>query len=328
MKSKTNLIPAYVSVINTLCYGSLFDYPLTFNQIYKFLIISEHFSKKEIKQAISDLKGILIEQKFGTFFLKGEEFLAEERKKRHSESKIKLVLAKKIINVLSLLPTIRLIGISGSLSMQNSRSTDDIDLFIIARKGTLWITRFLVNALLLLKGVKRVKKSFVAKNRVCPNMFISSDNLSMQELNRNLFIAHEIVQLRIMLNRNRTYEKFLVENLWVLNFLPNAFSIKSALNFEKRVKDKPLAGFKHILSRTAYLILEPVEQLFFKLQFLYMKSAKTSEVTTYKMAKFHPVDQNQKILILYEQKRKSVLEKLYKFFKQRLSLFPLNTLGY
>jgi len=52
-------------------------------------------------------------------------------------------------------------------------------------------------------------------------MFVSEPALPESE--RDLFSAHEVLQMEPVFDRGNTYKKFLLANKWVKTFLPNAW---------------------------------------------------------------------------------------------------------
>ncbi len=55
----------------------------------------------------------------------------------------------------SLFPQIQMVVLCNSRAMGEADENSDIDLFIIAKKGNLWIGRFIVTAITSLLGVRR-----------------------------------------------------------------------------------------------------------------------------------------------------------------------------
>lgn len=276
------------AIIKTLCYSDVFDYPLRKSQLWQYLI------EKKIceKDFFSELKLITREKKIGEkndyYFLLGRQKLTKLRKERKKESLKKNSKAKKIAKILSIIPTVKLIGVSGSLAMENSRKEDDIDLFIITRAKSLWITRLLVNLILILMGEKRNRNDRIGMNRICPNMFLTEDSIRTDRSDRNLFIAHEIVQLKVLVNRSKMHERFLASNSWILQFLPSSKIPGNSMN---RVESN--------------VPLEIIDKLLYSIQERYMRKRITSEKIGQNLAKFHPNDKSNFILQIYKWRLKN-----------------------
>ncbi len=138
------------AILKTLIYSDIFDYPLSQDELWKFLI-GHKTSRVSFDKALRDLSSKIIFKK-GLYCFLDRERTVDIRIKRRKESQKKIVIAKKIIKRLYRIPTVQFIGISGALSLENSERNDDIDLFVIASKGSLWLTRLTMIILLMLMG--------------------------------------------------------------------------------------------------------------------------------------------------------------------------------
>ncbi|MEJ2347829.1 MAG: nucleotidyltransferase domain-containing protein [Patescibacteria group bacterium] len=255
--------------ILSLIYHDIFDYPLTPLELIKWTA-GESFKLKNIK----DVK---IGTQNGFLFINGKEGATLKRIMRKRVSERKIAQARKAAKILSILPTIRMIGISGSLAMNNASEESDIDFLIITKKDTLWTTRLLSVALLKIFGVPRRKYGEKnEKDKLCLNMWLDENDLVWDKKDRNAFTAHEISQIIPLVNKNEIYENFLSKNNWINNYWPNATGVKMG-----RKKDK--------ISRRRLIesIFEPLAR---RMQYWYMKEKITREVVTPTRAIFHPVD--------------------------------------
>lgn len=278
------------AIIKTLCYSQIFSYPLTRAELWKYLLHNKKVSKKTLTRYLFQNPHIF-EQIQDYVVLRGDKKLISERVKRHAYSSKKLKKAIIISRILFCIPTIKLVGISGSLSMFNAKKDDDIDLFFITSKKTLWTTRFMVNVALCILRQKRMREDRYAKDKICPNMFMSEDNLHIKKTDQNIYTAHEIAQMRVLFSNKNTYQRFISHNAWVLRYIPNAFTIsKNAMKREK----KSLNVF--------LIILSPIEKFFYGIQYLYMKKRITNETVTKTSARFYSSYHKKAILALYDLK--------------------------
>ncbi len=278
------------NVLKTLLYSDIFDYPLKKEEIYLFLISNKKTSLKAIEKDLEKTKEINFKK--GFYFLKGKEKLIVIRKKREKNSLIKLRKAKKIAKKLSLIPTIKFIGISGNLALKNSDKRDDIDFFIVSSRNTIWISRFLVVLVLRALGVYRKRGEEKVSNKICTNMFIDEENLAFSRKRKNLFTAHELIQLLPVIDKEHIYQKILFKNKWVLDYLPNSFSKIEFINtlFTKNENKK-----KNIFLSIFNTILKIP-------QVLYMQKHKTKEEISDKILAFHPFDHKDYVLETYGKK--------------------------
>lgn len=271
-------------VIKTLCYVDIFTCALTEKEVHKFLVGPSKASLERIRTVL--VIDERINQKDGFYFLGNNDGLVEKRKKRLLHSTQKINKAQKIAHVLAKIPTIELIGVSGSVACYNAEEDDDIDLFIVTSSNSLWTTRFLVTSILWLMGAKRKRGTFYARDKICPNMFLSRDELSFPKSQQSLYLAHEIAHVKVLIDRNRTYDTFLAENRWVTKYLPNAFSdIKSTRVIQK----------SSITTRIT-------NAMFYFMQKTYMARHRKHERITKSIARFHPYNRGDAVLELLELK--------------------------
>ena len=117
------------------------------------------------------------------------------------------------------------------------------------------------------------------KDRLCLNIWLDESNLIWRE--GNIYTAHEIAQIVPLANKDRTYEKFLYKNKWILDFWPNAVRIKPT---------------KILSVKCCSPIIRLLEKIAYRLQYFYMKKKITRETVTPTRAIFHPEDWGQVVL--------------------------------
>lgn len=275
------------SVIRTLAYFDIFDYPLSFSEIKKYCETTIKITDDTLKDIIYSIP--IIQESNSFFYFLGRSEIVEKRIERGDISIQKYGKARIIARILSKIPTIEYIGVSGSLSMNNSSPNDDIDLFFITSKNAMWTTRCFVNLTLILLGQKRFKHEKSARDKICPNMFIERGKLALPKKRASLYLAHEVIQLKTLFDKKNAYNAFLSENKWVQKFLPN---IEIPAIKKKRKTKKGMLNF----------ILFATEALFYQLQKLYMRRVITKETVLNKLAMFHPINKEKIILDLYNLK--------------------------
>jgi len=294
MSSQISSLPE--NILKTLAYADIFDYPLTLDELVKFLIGKSEVKKKDLLNSLTKMitnsKKIYTDGEF--YCLSKRKNLIPSRVKKRKWSKEKLKIAQKTAAKLQLLPWIKMVGITGALAMENCQKEDDIDLLVITSADSLWITRLLTILLSPFLGIKRRKpKEKYPKDKICFNLFLEENHLKIQP--QDLFTAHEICQVKPLFNKDQTYEKFLLENKWVKKFLPNAFG---CLLLEK---NSPIFS-PDFRARIKNLFLKIFNKISFALQYWYMKPKITQEKVSYSQAFFHPENQRKKILSLYQEK--------------------------
>ena len=263
------------AALKALAYADIFDYPLTAKEIY-------HWAIGKLPLDLS-LRHPQIKSLGGYYFLKGRQSLVRLRQSRLRFSRQKLHLARTVGNWLKLIPTIKLVAVTGALAMNNSDKADDIDLIIITSENTLWFTRLLVVPLVSLIATRRTPTRN-STNAICLNLWLDTTALAVPKPKRNLYTAHEVAQIKLLWSRADTYQQFLSANSWINQFLPN-IKVKGDYSQQPHPRVIPLI----------------LEQLTYQLQLWYMKSKITREKVTSHSAFFHPRDTSGQVMRQYNR---------------------------
>ncbi|HLB60407.1 MAG TPA: hypothetical protein VJL83_02285 [Patescibacteria group bacterium] len=280
--------PQEPTVVKTLCYADIFDFPLTREEIDKYQVSSIRYKVISNNQIIRDKN---IDEKGNYYFLKGREKIVEIRKKREKYSQHKLTRAKRLASFFKIIPTIKLLAVTGALAVGNAKSDDDIDLMIVTSRGWIWTTRFLTILLAEIFSARRRPKTKELRDKLCFNMFVDEGHLSVPSHERDLFSAHEVAQVKVLWSRDGIAERFYEGNKWVLNYLPCAFEITKLRNYETKKKEKNI----FLIS----LFLNFLELSMKNIQLTYMQSRRTNEVVKDGYLRFHPNDARKWILRAY-----------------------------
>lgn len=282
-----------IEEIAGLVYHSVFDYPLKFNELGKWSVGQKALNDFGIKKG-RKIKRILgkIGSKEGYVFF-GNDQSVIKRKLREKNSRKKLGIAQEAVSVLSLIHTIKFVGITGSLAMQSADSDADIDLLVVCSKNTLWISRLLGLVLLKLSGVKtRSKNNKQSADRICTNMWLEEGSLVIRQ--RNIYTAHELVQILPILNRDSVHEKLIVKNKWTKDYWPNVAQNKIDIKVSNRTANK------NIVTK----IIKSLNKPAWVLQKMYMQNSITKESVSYSRAIFHPVNLSSHITKAFERQLK------------------------
>lgn len=256
----------------SISYHDIFDYPLNAKEIIIWSVGEKGLSLfKNPKEVAS---------KDGLYFLIGRENLLYKRALRERISGRKVEIAKKSAAILSWLPNIKGVFITGALAMNNAQEEGDVDLMIITKKNRLWTTRLLTYLTLKLMNFNvRNPNGGCQKDKLCLNIWLEESALSWNKNDRNIYSAHEIAQIIPLIDKENSYQRFLQKNMWILDYWPNAVHIGPIAKSGPRIDKNPSI----------------VEKLAFKLQYLYMKPKITREVVTLHKAIFHPRDWGKEI---------------------------------
>lgn len=212
------------SLAATLAYFDLFDYPLTLNELmrHRYRFPDE---PSGASWPAADVLAALDDAAFGTkdghWFLAGREATVGIRARRFRLAERKLARARRVASFVRFLPSVRLIAVCNSLAIANADVESDIDLFVVARPGTLWATRFAVVSALALLGLRPDDRSHADK--VCMSFFVSEE---CADLSRcafapdDTYLRYWIATLLPLYDAGGIYRRFIEANAWVADRLP------------------------------------------------------------------------------------------------------------
>jgi hypothetical protein len=200
-------------ILSTLAYFDLFDYPLTRNEIYRYL--QRPFTIKEYEVGLGNLLNEMLVYRIGDFYsLHNDTALAQRRKNGNVYAKELIKKADSISAYISRFPFVEGVAVSGSLSKNFADLNADIDFFIITKRGRLWVARTFLHL------YKKLSYLTGKQHLLCMNYFIDEDALSIKE--KNIYTATELVTLMPM-HGISSFEKLYQANSWTSLFLPNNY---------------------------------------------------------------------------------------------------------
>ena len=267
----------------SLIYHDIFDFPLTASELIHWSVGKDGILEKLITPTIETKKGF--------YFIKGKEGIIYKRILRERISERKIKIAKKAASILKIIPSIKMLAITGALSMKNASEDSDVDFLIVTKKGSLWTTRLIT--LVMLTILRFPMRKFGDKNqkdKLCLNMWLDEGVLVWDKEKRNIFTSHEIAQIRPLIDKDETYRKFIKKNSWIKKYWPNAIY----MTHEPRVVN--YGQHKKSVARRTLFIFQLMEKLAFWLQYRYMKKKITREIVLPTRAIFHPHDWSQVVL--------------------------------
>ena len=206
-----------LAVLRSVIYASIFDYPLTLEQLHQSLIgvgadkhsIAKWWQSSEMLQSA-------VEYRDGLFFPAGRSDLIATRSRRETLSRQLLDRDQRILSMISRMPFVRMVALSGSLAHLNAEGSADLDLFVITAPNRVWSVTVAVLVLSRLFGWRR---------HLCLNYVVSEN--TMKIVPEDLFTANQIIHLRPTCGRD-VFARFLYTNQFVRNFYPN-FELKTDL---------------------------------------------------------------------------------------------------
>lgn len=191
------------AIHDTVRYFDLFEMPLTATQIWRCLIIDPHGQSGvrwggHRQASLRDIQTTLqisvwlkerLGSRWGFYTLSGREELVRQRLTRHSLAQQKWKLLLSVVPWLACLPLIRALMASGSLAIDNTKKSSDLDLFVIVSAGRIWTARLCLLLMTQLLGKRRTYAQVAAPDKVCLNHYVTDASLLMPLTVRNLYTA-------------------------------------------------------------------------------------------------------------------------------------------
>lgn len=211
------------NIMATVTYYDVLDFPLTPYELWRQLISYQETAGTD-KAKFRDVYLALsapelskkLEQKNGFVFLPGRSALVRERIQREKLSAGKLEKMKSLVNIIAVMPFVRMIGATGSLAFKHGKKGSDWDMFIVMEAGKIWIGRFILTGFLHLIGKRRYGKK--VQDRACLNYFVTDDQLEI--MNKDLYGAHEYQTMRLLFG-SKVFARFELANRWIGRFKPH-----------------------------------------------------------------------------------------------------------
>lgn len=211
------------AVLTTLAYYDALEYPLTEFEVWKHLIadkgdgISDTPALGQVAAAIDGLvESGAIWRTNGFIVLPGRQILVAERIRSEKYSVGKIKRAARLVRGIAWVPFIRMIALTGSLSMKRADHDSDWDLFVVLSRGTIWRGRTLLSLVLQFIGKRRHGRHI--ENRACLNHFVTDGSLEI--VMQDYFSASEYRFMYTFLGRD-TERHFELVNRWIARIKPS-----------------------------------------------------------------------------------------------------------
>jgi hypothetical protein len=300
IQCKLEISQAATSVLGTLLYFNIFDYPLTTVEIFERSILKNEY---EVKKALTELeKQNLVFCIHNFYTLQNNSTLIEKRLAANILATKSLDKAKLVAKLILCIPYVRGIMLSGSISKNYMDENSDIDYFIVTAPNRLWVCRLffvLVQKILFLNSYKYF----------CYNYMVAENYLNVSD--KNYFTAIEAVTILPVYNLP-LYKQFLEKNKWVETFFPNYPISQNTLLTSKRRLIQTI--FEKFFNNSFgewldVFLMKKIEAKWRKNYSKKMFEGTKNLYLTRHTAKAHVGGHHNRIMAIYESKKKEYEEK-------------------
>jgi hypothetical protein len=277
------------AVQKTLSYRAVFNYPLSRYQLYTFLITKKKFDEKFFNKSLRRLvKKDHIKAKNSKYYLPSVRPVSWKLRDKYSQELLKE--SQLAIKMLKSIPWIKMLAVSGAVAANNASKDDDIDIFIITQKNRLYTTRFFT--FLILKIINKYAQGKKQERKFCCNLFVDETNIRWGKEKQNIYIAHEIVGVHPLIERDEMYFKFMKANSWALKYFKN-FHLELPGKFSSTTTEQSK-------------FVDMLEDALRALQLKYMNKKKTTEITKKDLIHFNKNNHAEEILEKYREEKSRI----------------------
>lgn len=226
------------SIIKTLCWFSVFEYPITSFEIHKWLLEPKRpFDLSDVCRVLETSEWLkkYVWQKSGFFGLKlidGKTVESDDwilkRQKGYLDTVKKMRVLKHVGIYFQLFGSVRMVSAVNSIAWSQTQPKSDIDLFVVTKPNSIWFTRFwMVLPFVILNARPMGQDSNLrsGKQVFCFSFFLSEDSLSMKQMqldDEDYYLPLWIKSMIPILDRRQMLRKIRLENSWINKYIPNA----------------------------------------------------------------------------------------------------------
>lgn len=221
------------NIVKTVAWFSLFEYPLTVFEIWKWLGVKSSLAEVELILQNSSWLRSRLEFKDGFYTLGGRsvDTIIATHQERFLDAVRKFKKLNLAVKYFSLFPFVRAVFACNTLAWHNTTPSSDIDLFIVVSPGTIWLSRFLlVVPFALFRKRPNLHPAIPSPHHsttydpFCFSFFVTTENLSSEKLllpEGDPYMAYWLASLIPVFDRDNVCKYLKKENCWLFEVLPN-----------------------------------------------------------------------------------------------------------
>lgn len=234
-------------ILESLAYHGLFDFPLTAHEV-RLAVAGE--APPQLQEVLSVLERLRKAERVdaidGLWHLAGQERAVTMRKERYDLAEPKYRRARRFFRFARHAPFLRAVYVCNTLARSNARSESDIDLFIVAASGRIWLTRLFVTGFAKLLGIRPDAKT--SKDRLCLSFFSTEDALDLRghAIENDVYLPNWLADLYPIYDESGITSKIHARNPWARERMPG---ILRQMPSARRIVRGGKSRLKHVLER-------------------------------------------------------------------------------
>ena len=211
------------AILSALAYYDAFAFPLTAQEIFLALPASDGARPafEDLERALADavrLGAIGVSE--GLYFLAGREASVASRKSRYLLAEGKYARVRNFFALARFAPFLRAAFVCNTLARSYARAGSDIDMFVVAAPGRIWLTRLFVTGLAAVLRVRPTETE--SADRICLSFFVTEDALDLKPLaiDGDVYLPHWLQELYPVYDEAGTTRRLFAQNGWLRDVLP------------------------------------------------------------------------------------------------------------
>ncbi len=213
------------SILNTLAFFAIFDWPLTATEVHDRLWDAPvGIGPSEVIVELEKLvqAGIVVSGG-GYFALENMAAARERRRGAHWLVMHKLKRARRALRFAAWVPFMRAVFICNTVAFGWPRAQSDIDVFVVVRRERLWLTRLLLTVAISVSGYRRHGKHVA--DRVCLSFYITDNVLDLSSVRRgedDVLLTYWSLSLHPLYDPENVAAEVRAANVWATARVSNA----------------------------------------------------------------------------------------------------------
>jgi len=223
------------SILQTLAYFDVFDYPLTAEELYRWLYCG-YTDNADIRISFRDFFDQLahfnqIECKDSFYFLPGRADIVEIRQRAVPVIEEKYKIARRAVKKMRWIPFCQAVFLCNTVASSHASPESDIDVFIVVKSGRIWTARFLIILVLALFRLRITKQT--SANKICLSFYTTDKHLDLSDVTidrEDIYMMYWIDQLVPVYDPEDMQQKIIDANVWVQKYIPHALQSYKTLH--------------------------------------------------------------------------------------------------